>query len=192
MLLSDVWSDLRETAYVIRKGGKSSIPVHYYCHSQENPCQTPYPYTWPYWQRITIVSMPIQSQVLTASHNKQKTVSWRNQNTVFSWFWGSVVSDIFAVSWMCNLTTTLTSIFVRTGAAKPGAVTVTNLLTYSPIEAVTLAAASINAAMFPWNVASSTLIENEVFFLSYSLIKVNSTSADIQKWIWGGGGPRVH
>ena len=51
--------------------------------------------------------MPIQSQVLTASHNKQKTVSWRNQNTVFS--------------------------------------------------------------------------------LSYSLIKVNSTSADIQKLIWGGG-----
>ena len=92
-----------------------------------------------------------------------------------------VVSDIFAVSWMCNLTTTLTSIFVRTGAAKPGAVIVTNLLTYSPIEAVTLAAASINAAMFPWNVASSTLIENEVFFLSYSLIKLNSTSADIQK-----------
>ena len=82
---------------------------------------------------------------------------------------------------MCNLTTTLTSIFVRTGAAKPGAVIVTNLLTYSPIEAVTLAAASIRAAMFPWNVASSTLIENEVFFLSYSLIQVNSTSADIQK-----------
>ena len=82
---------------------------------------------------------------------------------------------------MCNLTTTLTSIFVRTGAAKPGAVTVTNLLTYSPIEAVTLAAASISAAMFPWNVASSTLIENEVFFLSYSLIKANSSSADIQK-----------
>ena len=172
MLLSDVRSDLRETAYVIRNGGKSSIPVHYYCHSQENPCQTPYPYTWPYWQRITIVSMPIQSQVLTASHSKQKTVSWRNQNTVFSWFWGSVVSDIFAVSWMCNLTTTLTSIFVY--------------IFYSPIEAVTLAAASINAAMFPWNVASSTLIENEVFFLSYSLIQVNSTSADIQKWIGGG------
>ena len=41
MLLSDVRSDLRETAYVIRNGGKSSIPVHYYCHSRENPCQTP-------------------------------------------------------------------------------------------------------------------------------------------------------
>ena len=41
---------------------------------------------------------------------------------------------------------------------------VTNLLTYSPVEAGILAAASINAAMYPWNVASSTLIENEPFF----------------------------
>ena len=56
MLLSDVWSDLRETAYVIRKGGKSSSPVHCYCHSQENPCQTPYPYMWPYWRWRTTVS----------------------------------------------------------------------------------------------------------------------------------------
>ena len=65
---------------------------------------------------------------------------------------------------MCSLTTTLTSVFVRTGTVKPGAVIVTNLLTYSPVEAGILAAASINAAMHPWNVASSTLIENEPFF----------------------------
>ena len=79
MLLSDVWTDLRETAYVIRKGDKSSSPVHCYCHSQGNPCQTPYAYMWPYWQWIRTVSMPIQSQVLTASHSKQKTVYWLNQ-----------------------------------------------------------------------------------------------------------------
>ena len=79
MLLSDVWSGLRETAWVIRKSGNSSSPVHCYCHSRGNPCQTPYPYMWPHWQRITTVSMPIQSQVLTASHSKQKTVYWLNQ-----------------------------------------------------------------------------------------------------------------
>ena len=65
---------------------------------------------------------------------------------------------------MCNVTTTLTSVFVRTGAVKPGAAIVTNLLTYPPVEAGILVAASINAAMYPWNVASSTLIENEPFF----------------------------
>ena len=64
---------------------------------------------------------------------------------------------------MCSLTTTLTSVFVRTGAVKPGAVVVTNLLTYSTVEAGILVAASINATMYPWNVAFSTLIENEPF-----------------------------
>ena len=34
---------------------------------------------WPYWQKITTVSMPIQSQFLTASHSKQKTAYWLNQ-----------------------------------------------------------------------------------------------------------------
>ena len=65
---------------------------------------------------------------------------------------------------MCSLTTTLTSVFVRTGAVKPGAVVVTNLLTYSTVEAGILVAASINETMYPWNVAFSTLIENEPFF----------------------------
>ena len=62
------------------------------------------------------------------------------------------------------MTTTLTGVFVRTGAVKPGAAIVTNLLTYPPVEAGILVAASINAAMYPWNVASSTLIKNEPFF----------------------------
>ena len=59
------------------------------------------------------------------------------------------------------MTTTLTGVFVRTGAVKPGAAIVTNLLTYSTVEAGILVAASINATMYPWNVAFSTLIENE-------------------------------
>ena len=91
------------------------------------------------------------------------------------------MSDVSAVSWICNLITTLTSVFVRTDAVKPGAVIVTNLLTYSPVEAGILTAASINTAMYPWNVASSTLIENELVFLNYSLIKVKFSGADIHK-----------
>ena len=68
---------------------------------------------------------------------------------------------------MCSLTTTLTSVFVRTGAVKPGAAIVTNLLTYPPVEAGILVAASINAAMYPWNVASSTLKKKE-FITTFS------------------------
>ena len=47
------------------------------------------------------------------------------------------------------MTTTLTSVFVRTGAVKLGAVIVTNLLTYPPppVKAGILVAASNNAAM---------------------------------------------
>ena len=45
----------------------------------ERDCITPYPYTWPYWRWIRTVSVPIQSQVLTASHSKQKNVYWLNQ-----------------------------------------------------------------------------------------------------------------
>ena len=62
------------------------------------------------------------------------------------------------------LLTPLTRVCVRTGAVKPGAVGVTNLPTYPPVEAGILVAASINAAMYPWNVASSILIKNEPFF----------------------------
>ena len=58
---------------------------------------------------------------------------------------------------MFHLLTPLTRVGVRTGTVKPGAVSVTNLLTYPSIETRIGAAASVVAMMLLWCIFVSTL-----------------------------------
>ena len=63
---------------------------------------------------------------------------------------------------MFNLLTPLTCVYARTGTVKPGAVGVTNLLTYPSVETRIGAAASVDAAMFSYDVFFSTLMGLEI------------------------------
>ena len=58
---------------------------------------------------------------------------------------------------MFYILTPLTRVCVRTGAVKPGAVSVTNLQTCPSIETSIGAAASVDAIMLLWWVSVSTL-----------------------------------
>ena len=67
---------------------------------------------------------------------------------------------------MFYLLTPLTRVCIRTGTVKPGAVSVTNLLTYPSIETRIGAAASVDAMMLLWCVFVSTLWPFKGFFSS--------------------------
>ena len=97
--------------------------------------------------------MPIQSQVLTASHSEQKTVNCFESN--MSYF-PDVEAPLLAMSLHFSLTP-LTIVCVRTGTVKLGALSIPNLPTYPSIETRIGAAAPVVASMPLRNVFVSTL-----------------------------------
>ena len=81
------------------------------------------PYKARFWLQVTV--------------NRKRFIGWV-EYIVVSCCWGAVLSNVFAASWISNLTyltTPLTSVYLRTSTVKPGAVSVTNFLTYPSVEA---------------------------------------------------------
>ena len=78
---------------------------------------------------------------------------------------------------MFYLLTPLTRVCIRTGTVKPGAVSVTNLLTYPSIETRIGAAASVDAMMLLWRVFISTLQQHSKDVLAHHAHRIGLACA---------------
>ena len=157
-----MWNDQQETASVIMIVGTRSNPLFFVIINLKIYAKWFILKGTFFGQGKRLYQCPCKTWFrLQVTVNRKRIIFWI-KDVVFSWFRGTVLSDVLTTRWLCPLTP-LTSIFVRTATWKSDAVSVAYLLTYPLIETRIGSAASVDAAMLPWDVFASTLQQNLTF-----------------------------